>query len=50
MEPESLALEVDEKNEPAGRLYRRAGFYDVGRRQGYYAGSATALVLRRDLG
>ena len=42
-------LEVDEKNAPAGRLYRKVGFYDVGRRQGYYEGSATALVLRCDL-
>jgi [ribosomal protein S18]-alanine N-acetyltransferase len=46
----TVFLEVDEKNAAAGRLYRRAGFYDVGRRQGYYAGGATALVLRRDLG
>ena len=46
----TVFLEVDEKNAPAGRLYRRAGFYVVGRRQGYYAGGASALVLRRDLG
>jgi ribosomal-protein-alanine N-acetyltransferase len=45
----TVFLEVDEKNAPAGRLYRRAGFYGVGRRQGYYGGVATALVLRRDL-
>ena len=45
----TVFLEVDEKNAPAGRLYRRAGFYGVGRRQGYYGGGATALVLRRDL-
>ena len=35
---------------PACRLYRRAGFREVGRRQGYYEDGATALVLRRDLG
>jgi [ribosomal protein S18]-alanine N-acetyltransferase len=46
----TVFLEVGEKNAPAGRLYRRAGFYDVGHRQGYYEGGATALVLRRDLG
>jgi [ribosomal protein S18]-alanine N-acetyltransferase len=46
----TVFLEVDEKNAPAGRLYRKAGFYDVGRRQGYYGGGATARVLRRDLG
>jgi [ribosomal protein S18]-alanine N-acetyltransferase len=46
----AVFLEVDEKNAHAGRLYRKAGFYEVGRRQGYYQGGATALVLRRDLG
>jgi ribosomal-protein-alanine N-acetyltransferase len=43
-------LEVDEHNAPARRLYARAGFREVGRRQGYYESGATALVLRRDLG
>lgn len=46
-------LEVDEGNAPARRLYRRAGFQEVGRRAGYYSGAAGspsgALVLRRDL-
>ena len=46
----AVFLEVGENNTPACRLYRRAGFYEVGRRQGYYDGSTTALVLRRDLG
>jgi [ribosomal protein S18]-alanine N-acetyltransferase len=46
----SLYLEVGENNTPACRLYRRAGFREVGRRQGYYDDDATALVLRRDLG
>ena len=49
----AVFLEVDEDNEPARRLYRRAGFREVGRREGYYPqgqGRATAaLVLRRDL-
>ncbi len=45
----SVFLEVGEHNAPACRLYRRAGFREVGRRQGYYEGGATALVLRRDL-
>jgi ribosomal-protein-alanine N-acetyltransferase len=43
-------LEVDERNVAARALYRRAGFYDVGRRQGYYQTGVSALVLRRDLG
>jgi len=31
-------------------LHRRAGFAEVGRRQGYYGSASAALVLRRDLG
>ena len=50
----AVFLEVDETNTPAIRLYRRAGFHEVGRRPNYYAapGSkpAAALILRRDLG
>jgi ribosomal-protein-alanine N-acetyltransferase len=46
----AVFLEVDEKNQPARRLYRRAGFAEVGRRQGYYDSASAALVLRRDLG
>jgi ribosomal-protein-alanine N-acetyltransferase len=46
----AVFLEVAEHNTPAMRLYRRAGFREVGRRQGYYDGGATALTLRRDLG
>jgi [ribosomal protein S18]-alanine N-acetyltransferase len=46
----AVFLEVGERNVPACRLYQRAGFREVGRRQGYYEGGATALVLRRDLG
>jgi len=47
----AVFLEVDEGNVPARRLYQRAGFRDVGRREGYYpAGKgAAALILRRDL-
>ncbi len=49
----AVFLEVDEDNEPARRLYRRAGFREVGRREGYYQQdrdrAAAALVLRRDL-
>jgi ribosomal-protein-alanine N-acetyltransferase len=50
----ALFLEVDENNSPAIRLYRRAGFHEVGRRPNYYPAPggkpATALVLRRDIG
>jgi ribosomal-protein-alanine N-acetyltransferase len=46
----TVFLEVAEHNAPAAQLYRRAGFYEVGRRPGYYDGGTTALTLRRDLG
>ncbi len=46
----AVFLEVDEHNAPARALYRRAGFYDVGKRKSYYQSGASALVLRRDLG
>jgi [ribosomal protein S18]-alanine N-acetyltransferase len=45
----AVLLEVGEDNTPARRLYARAGFREVGRRPGYYAGGKAALVLRRDL-
>src|SRR3954469_24367164 len=49
----AVFLEVEEGNEPAFRLYRRAGFRQVGQRPNYYpqAGgrTAAALILRRDL-
>jgi ribosomal-protein-alanine N-acetyltransferase len=49
----SVFLEVDPGNVPACRLYKKAGFHQVGHRPGYYPpadGAATsALVLRRDL-
>jgi ribosomal-protein-alanine N-acetyltransferase len=49
----TVFLEVDEGNLPACRLYKRAGFRSVGRREGYYrdrAGNSTAaLVLRCEL-
>ena len=49
----TVFLEVDEHNVPARRLYARAGFREVGRRESYYQDqpgkSTAALVLRRDL-
>lgn len=46
----TIFLEVDEHNMSALRLYQHAGFQEVSRRPGYYAGTgATALILRRDL-
>jgi [ribosomal protein S18]-alanine N-acetyltransferase len=49
----TVFLEVDEDNVPALRLYRKAGFREVGRRAGYYPAPdgkpSNALILRRDL-
>ena len=49
----TVFLEVEENNQPARRLYERAGFAVVGRRERYYrqAGGEelNALVMRRDL-
>jgi ribosomal-protein-alanine N-acetyltransferase len=49
----TVFLEVEENNQPARRLYERAGFAVIGRRERYYreAGGQelNALVMRRDL-
>ena len=49
----TVFLEVEENNQPARRLYERAGFVAAGRRERYYkeAGGQelNALVMRRDL-
>ena len=49
----TVFLEVEENNQPARRLYDRAGFTVAGRRERYYqeAGGQqlNALVMRRDL-
>jgi ribosomal-protein-alanine N-acetyltransferase len=48
----TVFLEVDENNDAARRLYRRAGFREVGRRDRYYQHGpheTAALVLRRDI-
>ncbi len=46
-------LEVEENNQPARRLYERAGFRTVGRRERYYRAAGgeqlNALVMQRDL-
>ena len=49
-EIEQVDLEVRASNQAALRLYRRCGFYEVGRRRGYYADPVEdALLLRLKL-
>jgi ribosomal-protein-alanine N-acetyltransferase len=49
----SVFLEVEEGNAAALKIYAKAGFAEVGRRENYYSdrtgAPATARVLRRDL-
>jgi [ribosomal protein S18]-alanine N-acetyltransferase len=49
----TVFLEVEENNQPARRLYERAGFAAVGRRERYYqqpgGEQLNALLMRRDL-
>jgi ribosomal-protein-alanine N-acetyltransferase len=49
----TIFLEVEENNQPARKLYERAGFAVVGRRERYYqqagAEQLNALLMRRDL-
>jgi ribosomal-protein-alanine N-acetyltransferase len=49
----TIFLEVEENNQPARRLYERAGFGVVGRRERYYqqvgGEKLNALLMRRDL-
>lgn len=44
-----LFLEVEDGNTAAQRLYRTAGFSQIGARPGYYSGGKAALVLSRNL-
>jgi ribosomal-protein-alanine N-acetyltransferase len=48
----AVFLEVEENNQPARRLYHRAGFAVTGRRERYYRQDGeqlNALIMRRDL-
>ncbi|MDO9060956.1 MAG: ribosomal protein S18-alanine N-acetyltransferase [Bradyrhizobium sp.] len=49
----TVFLEVEEHNQPARRLYERAGFAVVGRRERYYrepnGEQLNAVLMRRDL-
>jgi ribosomal-protein-alanine N-acetyltransferase len=49
----AIFLEVEENNQPARKLYERAGFAVIGRRERYYkqpgGEQLNALLMRRDL-
>ena len=42
----AVLLEVAEGNKNALALYRAAGFVEISRRRGYYAGGEDAVVMR----
>ena len=44
---EAVFLDVRAANEPARALYNAMGFYEVGRRKGYYDGGAEDALLMR---
>ncbi len=46
---ERMLLEVASTNDPARRLYERAGFATIATRRRYYASGADALVMERVL-
>lgn len=45
----AVFLEVNARNDAALSLYRRRGFYVIGRRSRYYASGDDAIVMRQDL-
>lgn len=45
---DKMFLEVDVNNTAARALYDKLGFQPIGRRAGYYASGADALVMRAD--
>ena len=46
-----IFLEVREHNQAARQLYQRAGFAEVGKRQGYYADTGeTAITMSKKIG
>jgi len=43
--PSVITLEVEENNTPAIRLYKKAGFQEVGRRKKYYYNRTDAIIM-----
>lgn len=44
-EMDCFTLEVRETNEPAKALYRKFGFYEIGRRKGYYQDNGEDAII-----
>ena len=44
---DNISLEVNEKNNAAINLYKKAGFEDVGRRKKYYKGIDDAIIMTK---
>ena len=44
---DTISLEVNEINEPAINLYKKAGFEIVGRRKKYYNGKNDAIIMTK---
>lgn len=44
----AVFLEVNEKNEPAKKLYEKHGFKVIAKRQKYYKNKDDALILKRE--
>jgi ribosomal-protein-alanine N-acetyltransferase len=45
----SIRLEVAVDNQPAITFYGKFGFFEIGRKQGYYGGRVDAISMRKDL-
>ena len=44
---DTISLEVNEINEPAINLYKKAGFEIVGKRKKYYDGKNDAIIMTK---
>lgn len=45
----TIFLEVDESNIPAIELYKKTGFFNVGRRPHYYDNGHDAIIMKKEI-
>lgn len=50
MKAQSITLEVNEKNQPAIKLYQKFGFEQVGLRKKYYHNKDNAVIMSCQVG